>query len=97
MSSADVTSDQLKRAGFHHVSFERHDAPVTIGRDLDEAIEFALALGPAGEVMRLAGAEAERLKPKVIDALTQALTPFVRANGVWAPSSTWIITARKPG
>ena len=33
------------------------------GKDLDEAIEFAMALGPAGEVIRLAGEEAERLRP----------------------------------
>ena len=48
MASADVTSDIVTRAGFRNVSFERHDAPVRIGRDIDEAIEFAMALGPAG-------------------------------------------------
>ncbi len=93
MSSADVTSDQLKRAGFRHVSFERHDAPVTIGRDLDDAIEFALALGPAGEVMRLAGDEAEKQRPAVIAALKRALTPYATSDGVVMPSSTWFVTA----
>jgi len=86
----------MRGAGFERIAFERHDCDICIGRDLAEAIEFAMALGPAGEVMRLAGDEAERLKPKVIDALTQALTPFVRADGVWAPSSTWIVTAKRP-
>jgi hypothetical protein len=47
--------------------------------------------------MRLAGNAAERLKPQVIAALTEALTPFVREDGVWAPSSTWFITATNPG
>jgi SAM-dependent methyltransferase len=93
MSSADVTSDQLKRAGFRHVSFERHDAPVTIGRDLDDAIEFALALGPAGEVMRLAGAEAEKQRPAVIAALKRALAPYATGDGIVMPSSTWFVTA----
>lgn len=96
MSGPDTVSSMLRGAGYERIAFERHDCDICIGRDLAEAIEFAMALGPAGEVMRLAGAEAERLKPRVIDALTQALAPSVRADGVWAPSSTWIITARKP-
>jgi SAM-dependent methyltransferase len=94
MSSADVTSDILTGAGFSHVSFERNDAPVCIGRDISEAVEFALALGPAGEVMRLAGEEAEKLRPEVTAALRQALTPYVTAEGVMLGSSAWIVVAR---
>jgi len=95
MSGPDMVSGMLRSVGFDGITFERHDCDICIGRDLAESIEFAMALGPAGEVMRLAGAEAERLKPQVIDALTKALTPFVRKDGVWAPSSTWFVTARR--
>ena len=97
MAGPDMVSTMLRSAGFERITFERHDCDICIGRDLAEAIEFAMALGPAGEVMRLAGDEAERLKPQVIAALTEALTPFVRKDGVWAPSSTWFITATNPG
>lgn len=97
MAGPDMVSAILRSVGFVRATFERHDCDVCIGRDLAEAIEFAMALGPAGEVMRFAGEEAERLKPRVIVALTEALTPFVRADGVWAPSSTWFITATNPG
>ena len=97
MSGPDMVSTMLRGVGFERITFERHDCDICIGRDLAEAIEFAMALGPAGEVMRLAGDEAERLKPQVIAALTEALTPFVRKDGVWAPSSTWFITATNPG
>ncbi len=93
MSSADVTSDILGRAGFRDVSFERHDAPVCIGRDVREAIEFAMALGPAGEVMRLAGEDGEQRRPAVIAALKAGLTPYLTAEGVVMPSSAWIVTA----
>jgi ubiquinone/menaquinone biosynthesis C-methylase UbiE len=96
MSGPDMVSTMMRGAGFERIAFERHDCDICIGRDLGEAIEFAMALGPAGEVMRLAGAAAERLKPRVVAALTQALAPFVRGNGVFAPSSTWIITAQRP-
>jgi len=35
-------------------------------------------------------------KPQVIAALKEALAPFARPNGIWAPSSTWFVTARNP-
>ncbi len=71
MAGPDMVSTMLRGVGFDRVTFERHDCDICIGRDLAEAIEFAMALGPAGEVMRLAGAEAERLKPEVVAALHQ--------------------------
>jgi hypothetical protein len=97
MASADVTTDILARAGFLDVSLERHDAPVCIGRDVEEATEFAMALGPAGEVMRLAGDEGEKRRPAVMAALREALASYRTPEGVVMPSSAWIVTARSPG
>jgi hypothetical protein len=98
MAGPDLVSSMLVGQGYDRISFTRFDADICIGRDVAEAIEFAMALGPAGEVMRLAGAEAERLKPKVMDALRDALSRYDRGNGagVWAPSSTWFVNARNP-
>jgi ubiquinone/menaquinone biosynthesis C-methylase UbiE len=96
MSGPDMVSLMMKSAGFGNVSFERFDADICIGRDLDEAIEFAMALGPAGEIIRLAAEEGQRLKPQVVAALRETLGKFVRPDGVWGPSSTWIISARRP-
>ena len=56
----------------------------------------AAPLGPAGEIMRLAGEEGERLRPKVVQALRGTLSRYARPNGVWAPSSTWFISSRNP-
>jgi ubiquinone/menaquinone biosynthesis C-methylase UbiE len=95
MAGPDMVSAMLVAAGFDRIGFERFDADICIGRDLDEAIEFAMALGPAGEIIRLAGDEGVRLKPKVVVALRETLAPYARPNGVWAPSSTWFITARR--
>jgi SAM-dependent methyltransferase len=96
MAGPDLVSDQLIRAGFTRISFERYDVDITIGRDLDDAIEFALALGPAGEVIRLAGDEGARQKPQVIAALRDAFAPLLKPEGVRATSSAWIVTA-SPG
>jgi ubiquinone/menaquinone biosynthesis C-methylase UbiE len=94
MANADVTSAMLKAAGFQRIAFERFDTDICIGRDLNDAVEFAMALGPAGEVIRLAQGEGEKLRPQVRAALREALGPYVRDGGVWAPSSTWFVTAR---
>ncbi len=96
MAGPDMVSSMLVSAGYGGIAFERFDTDICIGRDLDDAIEFAMALGPAGEIIRLAGAEGERLKPAVAGALRHTLARYVRNDGVWAPSSTWFITARRP-
>jgi hypothetical protein len=96
MAGADMVSTMLRGVGFERIAFERYDRDIWIGRDLADAIEFAVALGPAGEIVRLAGDEGGKLMPQVVEALRDALTPFVRADGVWAPSSAWFITATNP-
>ena len=96
MAGPDMVSTMLRGAGFERIAFERYDCDICIGRDLDDAIEFAMALGPAGEIIRLAGEEGVKRTPQVVAALKEALAPFARADGVWAPSSTWFITARNP-
>ncbi|HEX7043002.1 MAG TPA: methyltransferase domain-containing protein [Burkholderiales bacterium] len=96
MAGPDMVSTMLRAAGFERIRFERFDCDICIGRDLDEAVEFAMALGPAGEIIRLAGDEGEKRRPQVVAALRETLAPYVRADGVWGPSSTWFISARNP-
>lgn len=96
-ASADRVSDQLLAAGFVEPTFARFDAPMCIGASLDEALAFARDIGPAGEALRLARQKAGTLQAAIETALRRALEPFLRADGVWAMSSTWLITARVPG
>lgn len=96
MAGADMVSDMLGAAGFDHVAFERYDTNICIGQSLQDAIEFAMALGPAGEIIRLAGDEGTKRKDQVIKALQQVLSPRARGDGsIWAGSSSWLITARR--
>jgi ubiquinone/menaquinone biosynthesis C-methylase UbiE len=96
MGDADVTSAVVQNAGFEEVTLRRCDIDIKIGDDLAGAVEFVMALGPAGEVIRLAGAAAERIRPQIEAALTEALTAYVGPEGVSAPASTWIVTAKAP-
>ncbi len=94
MSGADLLSDQLLAAGFHEIAFERHDVEICIGRSLEEAIDFSMALGPAGELIRLAGAVGLEQASSISAALRDALAIYEGPKGVFAPSSTWLISAR---
>jgi SAM-dependent methyltransferase len=96
MADADTTSHILLNAGFEDIALRRCDIPMLIGHDLDNAVAFNMALGPAAEVIRLAGAEAERLRPQITAALQEALSGYVTPDGVRANSSTWIVEARAP-
>jgi ubiquinone/menaquinone biosynthesis C-methylase UbiE len=95
MAGADTVSDILLAAGYRNITFERTEIPILIGEDLQDAIEFAIALGPAGELIRLAGAEGERRRPQVVAALREVMAQFKEPDGIRASASTWVITAVK--
>jgi SAM-dependent methyltransferase len=96
MANADTTSGILLSAGFEGIGLRRCDLPIKIGKDLDEAIDVVMSLGPAGEILRLAGERAEHLHQPVADALRDGLSEWAGPEGVIAPASTWIVTAELP-
>lgn len=97
MAEADSVSHMLLLAGFEDVTLHRVDMPICIGRDVEEAVAFTMALGPAGELLRLAGDRAAHLHEPVRAALREGFAAFTRPDGVWAPASTWTVAALAPG
>ncbi len=76
----------------------RQDLPYKIGDNLEQAVAFNLALGPAAEVLRMWGERVEEIRPRIAADLRTALADFVTEGGtVVAPASTWAVTARAPG
>ena len=96
MADADTTSEILTNAGFEHIALRRCDIPIRIGDDVEEAIDLVMSLGPAGEILRLAGDGAKQLHGEVHTALQEGLGEFAGERGVTAPASTWIVTASAP-
>ncbi|MDX6671345.1 MAG: hypothetical protein QOI91_1708 [Solirubrobacteraceae bacterium] len=96
MAGADTTSGILVAAGFQDIALRRCDIPILVGHDVEEAIALATALGPAGELLRLAGDRAAHLHDRVHQALADGLAEFDGPDGVRAPASTWIVTASAP-
>jgi SAM-dependent methyltransferase len=94
MANADTVSDIVLAAGYRDVELSRTDIPIRIGGNMDEAIEFVTALGPAGETIRLLGERAADELPKLEEALRAGLAEFVQPDGsVVGPASTWVVSA----
>jgi ubiquinone/menaquinone biosynthesis C-methylase UbiE len=96
MASESLVTQQLEIAGYTGLKFERVDAPLMVGNSPDDAVGFQLALGPAGEVFREAGEEAEKQRAEITAALLSELGQYETGEGVVLPSSSWVITAHNP-
>ena len=84
--------------GYDNIEFERVDALVLVGNSVQDAINFQLALGPAGEVFREAGDEAEEKREEIEAALAEAIDLEKKeADGIVMDSSSWVISATNPG
>jgi len=48
MADEPMVRQQLEAVGYEAIAFQRVDAPVVMGKSLDDAVAFQLAIGPAG-------------------------------------------------
>jgi len=96
MADTGVVTRQLEIAGYKDIKFEQVDAKVFVGKDLDDAVGFQLAIGPAGEVYREAGKLAEERHSEISAALKAQLAKYHGPNGVMMDSSSWKVTASNP-
>src|SRR3954468_1044998 len=96
MAGADTTSGILVGAGFTDVSLTRCDKPILIGHDVDQAIDLMMALGPAGEMVRLWGDRQAHRHEEIRSALQEGLAKLETGNGVEGMASTWIVSAVSP-
>jgi ubiquinone/menaquinone biosynthesis C-methylase UbiE len=97
MADTGVVTKQLEIAGYKDIQFEQIDAQVFVGKDLDDAVAFQLAIGPAGEVYREAGMFAEQRHDEIAKALRAELARYQRPDGIMMDSSSWKVTATNPG
>jgi SAM-dependent methyltransferase len=97
MADRETNERILQAAGFESVVSTQLDAELCVGRTLEEAIDYQMLVGPAGFVIREAGAAGERAVSDIQWELTRVLDDYIREDGsVWLPSSTWFVSARTP-
>jgi ubiquinone/menaquinone biosynthesis C-methylase UbiE len=97
MADTAVVTKQLEIAGYTDIQFEQVDAELFVGNDVDDAVAFQLAIGPAGEVYREAGELAEQRHGEIAAALKTEFAKYQRPNGIIMDSSSWKVSARNPG
>jgi ubiquinone/menaquinone biosynthesis C-methylase UbiE len=97
MADETMVTKMMEIAGYGDITFRRVDAPVLVGKTVEDAIGFQLAIGPAGEVFREAGAQAEAKRAEIETALATAINAQKKdADGIVMDSSSWIISGKKP-
>lgn len=97
MANADTTSGILKAAGFERIALRRVDIDMFVGKDAEEAVEIAFAIGPAAETMRLLGDAADDARPAIERDLLDLAGEYRAPSGsIVAPASAWVVTARAP-
>jgi ubiquinone/menaquinone biosynthesis C-methylase UbiE len=97
MADRETNERILHAAGFEDVRVVQQDAELCVGNSLEEAEDYQLLIGPAGYVIREAGARGVLAMPAIRAELRQILQQYVRSDGsVWLPSSAWFLRARTP-
>ena len=81
MANQAMVTEMMTAAGYEDIAFERVDALVLVGKTLQEAIDFQLAVGPASEVFREAGAVADERRAEIEAALAEAITAERKPRG----------------
>lgn len=96
MGNQEMVTRMMESAGYEDIVFERVDEKIMVGTSPQECIEFALAVGPAGEVFREAGTElAEAKRPEIeADMRNFFESQELDETGIWVPTSSWVISAR---
>ena len=88
----------LKAAGFEEVDLHQRDFDYYMGKDMDEAIDALLAIGPGAELIRLNGDYGESRRPEIVEALAGHYAPWQKPDGsIVGRGSVWIVTATNPG
>ena len=96
MADPDTVRAIVDGAGFVNVELQRVDVPVMVGLTVPEAIEFQLAIGPAGELMREAGDLGVEKRPLIAAKLAALNEKYLTPTGVIMNSSSWCVTAERP-
>ncbi len=97
LGNPDTARGILEAAGFDQIELHRRDFDYLMGRDIDEAVEAMLAIGPGAELIRLNGDYGESRRPEIAEALADRYAAWRQPDGsILGRASVWIVTATNP-
>jgi ubiquinone/menaquinone biosynthesis C-methylase UbiE len=93
----ETTRGILGGAGFAEIELHRRDFDYYMGKDVDEAVDALLAIGPGAELIRLNGEYGESRRPEIAEALGDHYAAWQQPDGsIVGRGSVWIVTATNP-
>jgi len=88
----------LAAAGFADVELQQRDFDYFMGKDMDEAVDALLAIGPGAELIRLNGEHGESRRAEIAAALADRYAAWQRPDGsIVGRGSVWLVAATNPG
>lgn len=97
LGNPETTRGILEAAGFDEIELQPRDFDYYMGRDMDEAIEALLAIGPGAELIRLNGEYGESRRLAIGEALADHYAAWQQPDGsIVGRGSVWNVTARNP-
>lgn len=97
LGNPDTLRGILEAAGFAEIELIPRDFDYFMGKDMDEALDSLLAIGPGAELIRLNGEHGEGLRPEIAAALADHYAQWQRGDGsIVGRGSVWLVAATNP-
>ncbi|MDQ2631869.1 MAG: class I SAM-dependent methyltransferase [Actinomycetota bacterium] len=88
----------LAAAGFEEIELHLRDFDYFMGKDMEEAVDSLLAIGPGAELIRLNGEHGESRREEIAEALAAHYADWQRPDGsIVGRGSVWLVAATNPG
>lgn len=98
LGNPDTLRGILEAAGFVDIELHQRDFDYFMGRDMAEAVDSLLAIGPGAELIRLNGEHGESRRAEIAAALADHYAGWQRADGsIVGRGSVWLVAATNPG
>jgi SAM-dependent methyltransferase len=97
LGNPDTLRGILEAAGFEEIELHRRDFDYFMGKDMAEAVDSMLAIGPGAELIRLNGEHGESRRKEIGEALADHYAAWERADGsIVGRGSVWLVAATNP-
>lgn len=98
LGNPETTRGILEAAGFDQIELHSRDFDYYLGKDIDEALDAMLAIGPGAELIRLNGDYGESCRADIAEALADHYTAWQQPDGsIVSRGAVWLVTASNPG
>jgi len=98
LGNPETTRGILEAAGFDQIELHSRNFDYYLGRDMDEAVDAMLAIGPGAELIRLNGDHGESRRAEIAEALADRYTAWQQPDGsIVSRGAVWFVAATNPG